>query len=119
MAKHKYDGTWRYFENPDGGEDKFSRREDMILAIPTENGDVDKAHSSHNGEEISGKARNNGVTLSRQGTGNTRTLNGVTMFEIPLGSGQVFAVIKGRYRDDPKDRAPLTQNEGDWVITKP
>lgn len=117
MAKHKYDGKWRYFENPDGGDDVFTQGREMKLTIPAEDGIVDKANSSHNGEEVSGNARKNGVTLSRKRTGNTRTLHGTTMFEVPLSSGDVFVVIMGRFIDDGLELK--TQMQGDWIITKP
>ena len=115
MANHKYHGDWRYFENPDGGNDVFTQDDTMKLRIP-ENGNVDPNTSSHKGNKVSGKARNNGVSLSRIGSGNTRTLEGMTMFEIPLSSGDVMAVISGRFRDVGRD---LVQQEGDWVIVKP
>lgn len=118
MANHKYHGTWRYFENPDGGADVFTQGKNMELAIPAD-GKVDAGGSSHNGEKVSGDARKNGVTLFRTRVGNTRTLHGVTMFEVPLSSGDVCAVIAGRFRDDGTKLAPAAQKEGDWVIVKP
>lgn len=122
MPRHKYDGTWRYFENPQGGPDVYTQGENMELSIPAEDGVVNEASSSHNGERVSGNARNSGVTLFRRRTGNTRTFHGVTMIEVPLSSGGVFAVIKGTFTDaggKDKDANEVTQNQGDWIITKP
>lgn len=115
MAKHKYDGTWRYFENPAGGDDVFTQGKDMKLKIPKEDGVVDKNQSSHDGKEISGDATNNGVTLTRGGS-NPRKFYGVTVFEVTLRSGDIFAVIKGKFVDSG---GGATQVQGDWIITKP
>ena len=112
MAKHKYDGMWRYFENPDGGDDEFTRGGDMKLTIPREDGVVDEANSNHNGQRVSGNATNNSVSLRR----GRRTFNGRTVFEVPLSSGDVFVVIRGRFIEQVDG---ITQIQGDWIITKP
>jgi hypothetical protein len=123
MAKHKYDGNWKYFENPKGGDDKFAQGKPMKLTIPREDGKVDRGSSNHDNKEVSGVARDDGITLFRHETGNRRTFHGTTMFEVPLKSGDVFAVIKGTYIDDEEKKkdgeVETTQIQGDWIITKP
>ena len=122
MTKHKYDGTWNYFEMSDGSSATVpARRDDLILAIPhEEGGEVDETHSSQAGFPVDGNATNNGLNLTRTEPGNKRTLKGKTVFEKTCDDGVLHVVIVGRFKDAATNGPGLAaQNEGTWVVSKP
>jgi hypothetical protein len=119
MAKHKYDGTWNYFEMSDSTLSVPARRDDLILAIPHEEGEVDETNSSQAGFPVDGNATNNGLSLTRTERNNKRTLKGKTVFE-KMCDGVLHVVIVGRFKDEDTNGPALTaQNEGTWVVSKP
>lgn len=114
MARHEFDGRWRYFEKPNGSN-SATRGDDLILDIPDEGGAVQSRGSSHAGFPLSGHARADSIELTRTERGNIRTLNGTRQLRLRVGN-TLFLVIAGTY--DDSDSRKL-QKDGDWVITKP
>ena len=116
MPKHKFDGSWNYFEMPDTTLGLPADGDDLILVIPEEDGNVDVERSRHGPHRVDGQAFNRRVELTRLETGNTRKLHGRVIMEFMVGEVR-HIVIAGRFKDE--DERGLTQNEGTWIVTKP
>lgn len=117
---HKMHGTWTYFEALKGKPPVEDGK--MKLVIPN-SGTVDEAQSNHKTKKLKGTARDNTIELFRGEPQEQRDYSGTLVFDGDLLPGNRVMVIAGTWKNNPQPKppklAPLDQNEGIWIITKP
>jgi hypothetical protein len=117
---HKMDGMWTYFEALPGYPPE--KDEIMELVIP-DSGEVDETKSKHKNKKLDGTATDKTIKLFRGQPADRRDYSGTLVFDQVL-SGKKHMVIVGTWKNNPQGKsehkiAPLDQNEGVWIITKP
>lgn len=123
---HKFDGTWSHFKISVAGmpQNAMTPGVDFVLVI-NDAGTIVAGQSTVDGVEVqSGTATANTIDLN---TSERRYFGRLLKNKVVNGQS-VYMVIAGRFRrltavplkDKAKQKAEeVSQNEGDWVITKP
>ena len=133
MAKHKFDGNWRYAEMdfkhfPPAKPNKPGLLGKMELNIPNDaTGDLDVG-SKHDMAPLTGKATADAITMNEKDVGGGTETDYEGHLVTPEVPGHLVIVgsftrknkpLPSALAEDRESAAELGQDEGIWIITKP
>jgi len=128
MAKHKFDGDWRYAEVdfadfPPVKPNKPTMLGKMALRIPNDATGVLDPSSKHGGANLTGNATTDTITMHETAADHDTVYEGHLIK--PENPNHLVIVGSFTRKNLPfaatalKEAAPFAQDEGIWVITKP